>query len=111
MRTSINYSIYTSTTYYAVGRDSQLSEDTAFDKFIAAAGKYEELDPFIESNTEDSIMFRIPNEKVNIQMLINKIAMISYQGCVYRDEHKKACRYCSYQNYCNVVNGKEVQDA
>lgn len=111
MRTSINYSSYTRTTYYAVGRDSQLSADTAFEKFITAVGKYEELDPFIESNTEDSIMFRIPNEKAEIQMLINNIAMLAYQGCVYKEEHQKTCRYCSYQNYCKTVNGKEVQDA
>ena len=107
MRTSINYSSYTSTTYYAIGRDSD-KIDLIFDKFITAVGKYEELTPYIESQTEDSIMYRIPNEDANIQMLINKIAMIAYQGCVYRDEHQKACRYCSYQNYCNVVNGKEV---
>lgn len=111
MRTSINYSSYTNTTYYAVGRDTQLSEDTVFDKFIAAVGKYEELDPFIESKTEDSIMFRIPNERADIQILINNIAMLAYQKCVYREEHQKACRYCSYQNYCNTVNGKGVQDA
>ena len=110
MRTSINYSSYTSTTYYAVGRDSTKDHDEAFDKFINAVAQYEELKPFIESETEDSIMYRIPNENAQIQMLVNKIAMISYQGCVYRDEHQKACRYCSYQNYCKVVNGKGVQN-
>lgn len=110
MRTSINYSSYTSTTYYAVGRDSD-KPDEIFDKFITAVGKYEELTPYIESQTADSIMYRIPNEDAQIQMLINKIAMISYQGCVYRDEHQKACRYCSYQNYCKVVNGEEAQNA
>lgn len=112
MRTSINYSSYTSTTYYAVGRDSQLSADTVFDKFIAAVGKYKELNPFIESNTEDSIMFRIPNENADIQILINKIAMLAYQGCVYRDDEifsgppsSRKCRTCQYKTYCDVVNG------
>lgn len=106
MRTSINYSSYTRTTYYAVGRDSDKESDPIFDKFISAAGKYEELTPYIESRTEDSIMYRIPNEDAQIQMLINKIAMLAYQGCVYQKEHQKACRYCSYKNYCDVVNGK-----
>lgn len=108
MRTSINYSSFSSTTYYAVGRDEAKDHDAAFDKFINAVAQYEELKPFIESETEDSIMYRIPNENAQLQMLINKIAMISYQGCVYRDEHKKACRYCTYKNYCDVVNGKEA---
>lgn len=107
MRTSINYSDYTGTTYYAVGRDTE-KVDVVFDKFITAVGKYEELTPYIESQTEDSIMYRIPNEDAHIHMLVNKIAMIAYQGCVYQEEHHKACRYCSYQNYCNVVNGKEA---
>lgn len=111
MRTSINYSGYTNTTYYAVGRDTQLSEDTAFDKFIAAVGSFDGLKPFIESETEDSIMFRIPNENADIQILINKIAMIAYQGCIYRDEYQKSCKFCPYPNLCKTVNGKEVQDA
>ena len=108
MRTSINYSSYTSTTYYAVGRDSDKESDPIFDKYIAAADKYEELTPYIESRTEDSIMYRIPNEDAHIQMLVNKIAMLAYQGCVYQEEHQKACRYCSYQTYCKVVNGEEA---
>lgn len=107
MRTSINYSSYTSTTYYAVGRDSDKA-DEVYDKFITAVAKYEELTPYIESQTEDSIMYRIPNEDARIQLLINKIAMLAYQGCVYQDEHQKACRYCSYQNFCKTVNGTEV---
>ena len=107
MRTSINYSSYTSTTYYAVGRDSD-KPDEIFDKFITAADKYEELTPYVESRTEDSIMYRIPNDAARIQMLVNKIAMLAYQGCVYNEEHQKSCRYCSYQKYCKVVKGTEV---
>lgn len=107
MRTSINYSSYSSTTYYAVGRDSTMDHDEAFDKFINAVSKYEGLKSFIESETEDSITYRIPNENKQILMMVNRIAMISYQGCIYRNEYKKACRYCAYQNYCKVVNSKE----
>lgn len=107
MRTSINYSSYTSTTYYAVGRDTDKA-DEVFDKFITAVGKYEALTPYIESQTEDSIMYRIPNEDAQIQMLINKIAMIAYQGCIYRDEYQKTCKICPYPNLCKVVNGEEV---
>ena len=108
MRTCINYSSYTGTIYYAVGRDMQKDKDEEFDRFITAVGKYEELTPYIESQTEDSIVYRITADAAYIQMLVNKIAMISLQGCVYRDEHKKACRYCSYQNYCKVVNGRDI---
>lgn len=108
MRTSINYSSFTQTSYYAVGKDMQKDKDEEFDRFIKAVEKYEELTPYIESQTEDSIMYRIPGDATYIQMLVNKIAMISIQGCVYRDEHQKACRYCSYQNYCKTVNGEEV---
>ena len=115
MRTSINYSSYTSTTYYAVGRDSTKDHDEAFDKFINAVAQYEELKPYIESETEDSIMYKIPNENAQIQMLINKIAMLAYQGCVYRDDEifsgppsSRKCRTCNYKNYCEIVNGMEV---
>ena len=114
MRTSINYSSYTSTTYYAVGRDSD-KPDEIFDKFITAVGKYKELTPYIESQTEDSIMYRIPNDAAQIQMLVNKIAMLAYQGCVYRDDEifsgppsSRKCRTCQYKTYCDVVNGMEV---
>ena len=108
MRTSINYSSFTQTSYYAVGKDMQKDKDEEFDRFIKAVEKYEELTPYIESRTEDSIMYRIPNEDAHIQMLVNKIAMLAYQGCVYQEEHQKACRYCSYQTYCKVVNGEEA---
>ena len=111
MRTSINYSSYTSTTYYAVGKDND-KPDEIFDKFITAVGKYEELAPFVESQTEESIMYRIPNDAARNQMLINKIAMLAYQGCVYRDDEifsgppsSRKCRTCQYKTYCDVVNG------
>lgn len=115
MRTAINYSSYTGTVYYAVGRDMQKDKDEEFDRFIKAVAKYDELTPYIESQTEDSIMYRITADAAYIQMLVNKIAMISLQGCVYRDDEifsgppsSRKCRTCQYKTYCDVVNGTEV---
>lgn len=109
MRTSINYSSFSQTTYYAVGRDSEKDTDPIFDTFMSATEKYPELNEYLENKTEDSIMFRIPNDAGNIQLLINKIAMISYQGCVYRDG-EKPCKKCSYKSYCDTVKGVSNED-
>lgn len=108
MRTSINFSSFTSTTYYAVGKDTTAETDPIYDSFIDAIGKYPEVESYIESKTDDSIMFRIPNEASNIQLIINKIAMLAYQGCVYKDGDKP-CKRCSYKGYCEAVNGKEAK--
>lgn len=105
MRTSINYSSFTRTTYYAVGKDSTVDTDPIFDKFILAVDKYSELEDYVESRTEESIMFMIPNDAGNIQMLVNKIAMLAYQGCVFQENQAKPCKRCSYKSYCDTVNG------
>ena len=109
MRTSINYSSFSQTTYYAVGKDSEKDSDPIFETFAAAVGKYPELNDYLESKTADSIMFRIPNDASNIQILVNKIAMISYQGCVYRDGDKP-CKKCTYKSYCDIVKGVQNND-
>lgn len=105
MRTSINYSSYSGSTYYAVGKETD-KIDLIFDKFIKAVDYYPELKAYEESRTEDSIMYRIPSDATHVQLLVNKIAMICYQGCVYNNE--KPCKKCSYKGYCDVINGKEV---
>ena len=108
MRTSINYSSFSDTTYYAVGKDTGKSEDLIFDTFVKAAAKFTELDKYLENKTEESVMYRIPNEAGHIQLLINKIAMLSYQGCVYQDG--KSCKRCAYKNYCDIVKGVSDND-
>lgn len=104
MRTSINFSAFTQTTYYAVGKEE--GEDKQFDLFIKAVKEYEDLTPYIESQAEESVMFRIPNEDARIQMLINRICMLVYNDCVYNDGKTAAkCKKCEYKSYCDVIGG------
>lgn len=108
MRTSINYSSFSSTTYYAVGRDGTEEQDPIFDKFVGALDKFPELIPFTESKNDESVMFVIPHDAEHMHLLINKIAMLAYQGCVFQENQAKPCKRCTYSNYCKAVNGKEV---
>ena len=104
MRTSINYSSYTNTTYYAVGKEE--GEDKQFDLFVKSIKEYDELTPYIESQAEESVMFRISNEAARIQMLINRICMLVYNDCVYNDGKSAAkCKKCEYKSYCDLIGG------
>lgn len=109
MRTSINYSSVTQTTFYAVGRDAELTVDHVFDRFSKAVKKYPEITCFLETDTEDTIMFKIPEESSHAYLLINKIAMLSYEGCIYVNDGNKNCKRCAYKGYCDAVNGREAE--
>lgn len=102
MKTSINYSSYTGTTYYAIGKEDD-KLDLQFDLFIKALDKYEELKPFIESQSESSVMFRIPEESAAVHMTINRLCMLIYNECVYNDG--KHCKKCEYKGYCDTIGG------
>ena len=105
MRTSINYSSYSGSSYYTVSKEAD-KPDEVFDRFREAIKNYPELDMYLESLTEDLIMYRIPSEDTRIQLLINKIVMICYQGCVYNE--LRPCEKCAYKGYCDVINGGKV---
>lgn len=102
MRTSINFSAVSGATYYAVGKEDD-ANDKQFDLFIKAVDEYEELKPFIQSQTESSIMFRICEEDTKIHMTINRICMLIYNDCVYTDG--KHCKKCEYKGYCDTIGG------
>ena len=104
MRTSINFSAFTQTTYYAVGKEE--GQDLQFDLFVDVIKEYKELTPYIESQAEESVMFRIPNEDNKIQMLINRICMLVYNECIYNDGVTASkCKKCEYKSYCDLIGG------
>ena len=109
MKTSINYSSFTKTTFFAVGKDPELVSDHVFDRFSKAIRKYPEITCFLETDTNDTIMFKIPEESNHAHLLINKIAMLSYEGCIYVHDGNMNCKKCIYKGYCDAVNGREEE--
>lgn len=101
MRTSINFSAISQTTFYAVGKEDD--NDKQFDLFIKAVDHYDFLAGLIESKTEDSIIFRFPEDAYYAQLNVNRIAMLCYNDCIYKDG--KHCKKCEYKAYCDVIGG------